>query len=227
MPLFALANAGISLSADALGRAFTSPVTLGILVVFVLGKPLGIFGATALTHTFSRGRIRLPVGWGAVAAGGVVAGTGFTVSLLIAALAFEGDLLQDAKIGILSALVCSFLTSWLVTALVTALPDGLRQRALLGDAETIVDLAVPVDPDRVRVRGPWHAPVTIVEYGDYECPYCGMAEPVVRQLLAGFGDVRYVWRHLPRTSTCTRSWRHRARRRRARRDATGTCTTCC
>jgi protein-disulfide isomerase len=39
--------------------------------------------------------------------------------------------------------------------------------------------------------------VTVVEYGDFECPYCGKAEPAVRELLADFGDVRYVWRHLP------------------------------
>ena len=42
-------------------------------------------------------------------------------------------------------------------------------------------------------------PSPIVEYGDFECPYCGQAEPVVRELLAGHGDVRYVWRHLPLT----------------------------
>jgi protein-disulfide isomerase len=41
------------------------------------------------------------------------------------------------------------------------------------------------------------APVTVVEYGDFECPYCGRAEPVVRELLREFVDVRYVWRHLP------------------------------
>jgi protein-disulfide isomerase len=41
------------------------------------------------------------------------------------------------------------------------------------------------------------APVTIVEYGDFECPYCGQAEPIVRELLAHHGEVRYVWRHLP------------------------------
>jgi protein-disulfide isomerase len=41
------------------------------------------------------------------------------------------------------------------------------------------------------------SPVTLVEYGDFECPYCGQAEPVVRELLADFGDVTYVWRHLP------------------------------
>ena len=39
--------------------------------------------------------------------------------------------------------------------------------------------------------------MTVVEYGDFECPFCGRAEPVVRELLADFADVRYVWRHLP------------------------------
>ncbi|MEV7811249.1 MULTISPECIES: Na+/H+ antiporter NhaA [Streptomyces] len=199
VPLFALANTGIPLDADQLARAFTSPVTLGILLAFVVGKPLGIVGASALAHGLTRGRVRPPVGWGAVAAGGAMAGTGFTVSLLIATLAFQGTQLADAKIGILSALVGSFLTSRLITAVLAALPRRLRQRALLGDAETLVDLAVPVDPDRDHVRGPRHAPVTVVEYGDYECPYCGQAEPVVRELLGDFGDVRYVWRHLPLT----------------------------
>ena len=74
-----------------------------------------------------------------------------------------------------------------------------RARALLGTAQSVVDLAEPVDPGRDHIRGPMDAPVTVVEYGDFECPYCGQAEPVVRELLADFGDVRYVWRHLPLT----------------------------
>jgi protein-disulfide isomerase len=61
----------------------------------------------------------------------------------------------------------------------------------------ITDLVVGVDPDRDHVRGPEKALVTVVEYGDFECPYCGQAEPAVRELLRDFGDVRYVWRHLP------------------------------
>src|SRR5207237_3627217 len=60
-----------------------------------------------------------------------------------------------------------------------------------------VDLAVPGDSERDHIRGPHDAPVTLVEYADFECPYCGHAEPAVRELLADFGDVRYVWRHLP------------------------------
>src|SRR5207247_613194 len=77
------------------------------------------------------------------------------------------------------------------------LPTRLRIRVLLGTSEAIVDLAAPVDPERDHIRGPVEAPVTLVEYGDFECPFCGQAEPVVRELLRDFGDVTYVWRHLP------------------------------
>jgi len=56
-----------------------------------------------------------------------------------------------------------------------------------------------VDPERDHIRGPLYAPVTVVEYGDFECPFCGQAEPVLRELLRDFADVRYVWRHLPLT----------------------------
>ncbi|MDX3853970.1 Na+/H+ antiporter NhaA [Streptomyces sp. AK02-01A] len=197
VPVFALANAGITMSADQLGRAFTSPITLGILFGYLVGKPVGITGASLLTTWLSHGRLRPPVGWGATVAGGTIAGVGFTVSLLIATLAFSGSDLEQAKIGILAAVICSFAATWLVTGVIGALPRRRRARALLGTSESIVDLAVPVDPDRDHVRGPLNAPVTVVEYGDFECPYCGLAEPVIRELLAGAGDIRYVWRHLP------------------------------
>ena len=97
----------------------------------------------------------------------------------------------------LSAALCASTLTWLVFRATAMLPRRARIRALLGGSEVLVDLAVPVDPDRDHVRGPAEAPVTLVEYGDFECPYCGRAEPVVRELLADFGDVRYVWRHLP------------------------------
>ncbi|MYV57245.1 Na+/H+ antiporter NhaA [Streptomyces sp. SID3212] len=199
VPLFALANAGIRITPHELSQAFTSPITLGILVGFVVGKPVAILTASYLATRLSGGKLRPPVGWGATAAGGTIAGAGFTVSLLIATLAFHGDQLEEAKIGTLSALICAFLVAWAVTAVIGLLPRHRRNRALLGTSEQIVDLAVPVDPDRDKVRGPRHAPVTVVEYGDFECPYCGRAEPVIRDLLADFGDVRYVWRHLPLT----------------------------
>ncbi|WP_256097951.1 Na+/H+ antiporter NhaA [Streptomyces sp. MnatMP-M17] len=199
VPVFALANAGITISGDRLADAFGSPVTLGILFGYLLGKPVGILGASLLTTRLSRGRLRPPVGWGATAAGGTIAGVGFTVSLLIATLAFHGTRLDQAKIGILAAVLCSFAATWVVTWVIWLLPRRRRISALLGRAESIVDLSTPVDPDRDHVRGPRQAPVTVVEYGDFECPYCGLAEPVIRELLADSGDVRYVWRHLPLT----------------------------
>ncbi|HEY3505263.1 MAG TPA: Na+/H+ antiporter NhaA [Actinocatenispora sp.] len=199
VPLFALANAGVTVSVDLLGRALTSPVTLGIVIGYVVGKPVGILGATWLTTRLTRGRLRPPVGWGAVAGGGTIAGVGFTVALLIATLAFRGDTLAEAKVGVLAAVVCSFGLTWALAGVFRALPARRRNRVLLGTAAGVTDLAVPVDPARDHIRGPADAPVTVVEYGDFECPYCGLAEPVVRDLLADFGDVRYVWRHLPLT----------------------------
>ena len=197
VPLFALANAGIPISGGFLGRAFSSPITLGILIGYLAGKPVGILGASWLVTRLSFGRLRPPVGWVALAGGGSIAGIGFTVSLLIATLAFQGAQLDDAKVGVLSAAICASLVTWLVFRTAALLPPRLRIRALLGTAETIVDLSAPVDPDRDHIRGPEGAPVTLVEYGDFECPYCGQAEPVLRELLRDFGDVRYVWRHLP------------------------------
>ena len=74
----------------------------------------------------------------------------------------------------------------------------MRARQLAGTAEELLDLSEDVDPERDHIRGPDAAPVTLVEYGDYECPYCGRAEVVIRELLDSFGDeLRYVWRHLP------------------------------
>jgi Na+/H+ antiporter NhaA len=205
VPLFALANAGIQVSGGFLSRAYTSPITLGILIGYVVGKPVGITGAAWLVTKASRGRLRPPVGWVAVAGAGAVAGIGFTISLLIATQAFGGVQLEEAKLGVLSAAFVASLLTWLVFRTAARLPRRLRIRGLLGTAEPIVDLSEPVDPERDHVRGPVEAPVTVVEYGDFECPYCGRAEPVVRELLADFGDVQYVWRHLPLTDVHPRA----------------------
>jgi Na+/H+ antiporter NhaA len=197
VPLFALANAGIALDGAFLAQAFSSPITLGILLGYLAGKPLGIFGCSWLAARLSGGRLQPPVGWVAVAGGGTIAGIGFTVSLLVATLAFDGKRLDEAKVGILSAALGAALITWLLFRATALLPRRLRIRALLGTAQPLVDLYIDVDPERDHVRGPREAPVTLVEYGDFECPYCGQAEPVVRELLRDFGDVRYVWRHLP------------------------------
>jgi protein-disulfide isomerase len=197
VPLFALANSGVHLSMGFLGHAYTSPVTLGILLGYVVGKPVGIVGSTWLAGRATHGRLRPPVGWASVAGAGTIAGIGFTVSLLIASLAFQGADLAEAKVGVLSAALLAAILTWLLFVGTKRMPRKLRIRALLGTPELIVDLADPVDPERDHVRGPADAPVTVLEYGDFECPYCGQAEPVLRELLRDFGDVAYAWRHLP------------------------------
>jgi len=172
-------------------------VTLGIIFGYVLGKPIGIAGATWLASRLSRGRLRPPVGWASVAGAGTIAGIGFTVSILIADLAFHGVELDQAKVGVLSAALLAATLTWLLVLVTKRLPRRTRIRMLLGTPDLIVDLADPVDPERDHVRGPVDAPVTVLEYGDFECPYCGQAEPVLRELLREHGEVAYAWRHLP------------------------------
>ena len=193
VPLFALANAGIPISRTLLRHSFASSITLGILVGYVVGKPVGIAGVTWILSRLRPG-LRLPVGWAPLVGSGVVAGIGFTVSLLIASLAFHGEQLQEAKVGVLSAALAASLFGWLAFRIVRLLPA----RLITGTSERLVDLAVPVDSKRDHVRGDDDAPVTLLEYGDFECPFCGQAEPAVREIVREFGDdLRYVFRHLP------------------------------
>jgi Na+/H+ antiporter NhaA len=198
VPLFALANAGLHFTPGFFGRAIVSPITLGIALGYLAGKPIGIVGASFLA---SRRRLhgpRPPVSWPILTAGGAIAGIGFTVSLLIATLAFTGDRLDEAKLGVLASVVLAPLVARSVILVTGRLPAAVRARQIAGTAEEILDLSQDVDPVRDHVRGPDQALVTIVEYGDFECPYCGQAEPVIRELLSTYGkDLRYVWRHLP------------------------------
>jgi protein-disulfide isomerase len=198
VPLFALANAGIHVDGELIERAATSPITLGIVAGYVFGKPLGILGATWLAARLWRGRLRLALSWPVIAGGGVVAGIGFTVSLLISSIAFEGRALEEAKLGVLASALLALGGAWAVFRVVAHLPEAVRARQLSRTADDLVDLSEEVDPARDHIRGAQDAPVTLVEYGDYECPYCGRAEVVIRELLSSFGDdLRYVWRHLP------------------------------
>jgi protein-disulfide isomerase len=63
-------------------------------------------------------------------------------------------------------------------------------------------LTLPVSQDRDHIQGPAEAPVTLVEYGDYECPYCGAAYPIVKEVQARLGDgLRFVFRNFPITTS--------------------------
>jgi Na+/H+ antiporter NhaA len=198
VPLFALANAGIHVDGPLLGDAVRSPITLGILFGYVVGKPVGLVAATWLaTRPWVTG-LRRSISWPVSLGGAVVAGIPLTVSLLIAGIAFEGRQLEEAKLGVLVAAIVAALLGWVVFRVIARLPGEVRARQVLGTAEDLLDLSDDVDSERDHVRGPGSAPVTLVEYGDYECPYCGQAEIVIRELLDEFGDeLRYVWRHLP------------------------------
>jgi Na+/H+ antiporter NhaA len=200
VPLFALANADIKISGSFLAQAYTSPATLGIMIGYIVGKPVGTAGTAWLVSRLTKGRVTPPVGWGAVTGVGAVAGIGFTVSLLVASLAFTGPSLAEAKLGILSGGLCATALTWVLFHGLDRLSPRTRLRALLGTSSTVTDLAVPVDPERDHIRGPKKdAIVTLVEYGDFECPYCGQAEPVIRELIGQFGELRFVFRHLPLT----------------------------
>ncbi|WP_410813414.1 Na+/H+ antiporter NhaA [Micromonospora sp. 067-2] len=197
VPLFALANAGIVVDGDMVGQALRSPITIGVVLAYVVGKPAAVVITSWLAERLSGGSLRPPVGWGAVLESGTIAGIGFTVSLLIANLAFSGDALDQAKIGTLAAAAGAALLSFAVHRIIETLPAGARARALLGTAGRLVDLAEPVNDDRDHIQGPPTAVVTVVEYGDFECPWTAMVGPTAQELLVENADVRYVWRHLP------------------------------
>jgi Na+/H+ antiporter NhaA len=190
VPLFALANAGLVIDPELLRRSLTAPITVGIVVGYVVGKPVGVLAASWALTRLSRGRFRPPVGWVAVAGSGTIAGTAFTVSLLVAALVFHGDALAEAKIGILAAALLSVATTAAVFRVTALLPPARRARALLGPDDQL---------DCDHFRGRRDAPVTVVEYGDFQCPHCGAAEPAVRADFRNSDDVVFVWRHLPLT----------------------------
>ncbi|MFD5567969.1 Na+/H+ antiporter NhaA [Streptomyces cadmiisoli] len=104
VPLFALFNAGVAISGGALGDVFTRPETLGVVLGLVVGKTVGIFGGTWLTARFTRASLSDDLEWADVFAVASLAGIGFTVSLLIGELAFEGDpaLTDEVKAAVLT-----------------------------------------------------------------------------------------------------------------------------
>jgi protein-disulfide isomerase len=198
VPLFALANAGIELNAGVLQRAFSSPLAIGVVLGLVLGKPLGILLGAWLATRRPFGGLALAVPWPSLVATSSVAGIGFTVSLLIAELSYTGALLAEAKLGILGASILAAIIGTLLLRGLARLPGEWMLRAQGRVAPPIADLAVMVDPERDHVLGSPDAVVTLVEYGDYECPYCKGASVVIPGLLERFdGKLRFVARHFP------------------------------
>jgi NhaA family Na+:H+ antiporter len=127
VPIFALANAGVILTADAIDHALASSVTIGIVVGLVVGKFVGILGASALAVRFRIGQLPDGLGLRHVAGVAILGGIGFTVSLFITDLAFRGQVIDDAKIGVLAA-----------SALAAVIGMAVVRVVLRGDASAMV-----------------------------------------------------------------------------------------
>ncbi|WP_222264722.1 Na+/H+ antiporter NhaA [Modestobacter marinus] len=192
VPVFALANAGVQLNTELLGRAVTSPITIGVFLGLVVGKLLGIGLASTLAVRTGMGQLPPGVSLASVWGGAALSGLGFTVSLFVTDLAFADPVLrEEAMVGVLSAAVVA-------AALGSVWFWQLGRRAPRPDTTGPHRLVPPVDPAVDHVRGPVDAPLDLVEYGDVECPFCGRATGVVEELRRRFGDdLRYVFRHLP------------------------------
>jgi len=118
LPLFALANAGVELSLDRLASSFTAPVSIGVFLGLVLGKPLGVLTGAFLTVRSGLGRLADDVSWGDLSGMGFTAGIGFTVALFIAELAFSDPrLLDEAKVAILAASLIAGVVGYVVLRL--------------------------------------------------------------------------------------------------------------
>ena len=190
LPLFALANAGVRLDADSVTAALRSTLTWGIVTGLVIGKFIGITGATWFMQRTGLGLLAPGLTLRRVAGGAALSGIGFTISLFIVDIAIAEPTRQDqARVGVLMASVIAFLAGWAIFRITDFVsppePVGLK-------------LIRPVDPDRDHIRGNPDASLTLVEYGDYECPFCSRATGSIDEVRARFGeDLRYVWRHLP------------------------------
>ena len=129
VPVFVLANAGITLDRDLLARAVGSPITLGVLTGLVVGKLVGIFGASLLAARVGLGPLPRLVTPQELAGAAARAGIGFTVALFVADLAFTDRLAEDeAKVGILAASAAAATLSWLLFHMPGRRP-GRRPRA--------------------------------------------------------------------------------------------------
>ncbi|WP_322410934.1 Na+/H+ antiporter NhaA [Microbacterium invictum] len=192
LPLFALANAGVQLTPEIIAGAMTSALTWGIVVGLVVGKFLGVFGSSAVLRLLRIGDFGPGLTLDRIAGGAALCGIGFTISLFIVDLAIDDDAAQnEGRVGVLAASVLAFV----LATIVFRMSDALHP-----DIQTGETLVRPVDPRRDHVFGSMDAPYEIVEYGDFQCPFCLKASGSIEEVRRELGDqLRYVWRHAPLT----------------------------
>ena len=118
LPLFALANAGVSVAGGDLGALLASPVALGVVLGLVVGKPVGIFALAWLAVRSGVADRPEDVSWGQILGVAALCGIGFTMSIFVATLAFPDDagLLDAAKVGILVGSFVSGVLGWVLLA---------------------------------------------------------------------------------------------------------------
>jgi NhaA family Na+:H+ antiporter len=144
VPVFALANAGVALTGDAIGGVVSEPVTVGVVLGLFAGKTAGVLGATALAVRLGIGRLPGGTTWRHVVGLATTAGVGFTVALFVTSLAFDDAAVGDAaKVGILVGSTLSGLVGYLI----------LRTSPPAGAAVTVPDeMVVEAAPeDGVRI----------------------------------------------------------------------------
>jgi Na+/H+ antiporter NhaA len=199
LPVFALANAGVHLDSATVSAAVKSPLTWGIIAGLVIGKLIGITGATAIIRAIGLGQLAPGLTLRRVAGGAALSGIGFTIALFIVDLAITDPHRQDqARVGVLAASVIAFVLGWAIFRITDRFSPPTPVGAFL---------ARRVDPERDHIRGHPDAPLTLVEYGDYECPFCSRATGSIDEVRAHFGDqLRYVWRHLPLERVHPHAW---------------------
>ncbi|MWB98961.1 Na+/H+ antiporter NhaA [Agromyces seonyuensis] len=193
LPLFALANAGVKLNGEILAGAAGSAVTWGIVIGLVVGKFVGVWGASGLMRAFKVGEFGPGLTPSRMAGGAALCGIGFTISLFIVDLAIDDENVQnEARVGVLAASLIAFV----VATIIFRISDARTPMARSGET-----LQRPVDPKRDHVFGSLDAPYEIVEYGDFQCPFCLKASGSIQEVHDVLGDqLRYVWRHAPLVS---------------------------
>lgn len=108
VPIFALANAGVTLTATSLKDSFSSPVAVGVVFGLVVGKTVGVAGASWVACRSGLAQLPSEASWRELIAAAALAGIGFTVSLFITGLAFgNGPLGSEAKVGIFAASIAA------------------------------------------------------------------------------------------------------------------------
>ncbi|HET8599015.1 MAG TPA: Na+/H+ antiporter NhaA [Segeticoccus sp.] len=123
VPLFAFMAAGVTVVGGGFGAAFADPVGLAVVLALVAGKAVGVFGGTWVTARFTRAELDEDLAWSDVLGLSLLAGIGFTVSLLVGELAFGAGSARDSHIKI------AVLTGSLVAALLAAVVLRRRNRA--------------------------------------------------------------------------------------------------